>query len=291
MTAKILAPLDGSKVAEGTLPYVENIAINLGGELVLLSVTDPDSPEAGHLFESYLEHLNEQMERRLKGATLVHRKVLAGKPAEEIIRYAEEQDVDLIAISSRGLSARGQWVLGSVVNKVIRGTRRPVLLIRGQSGNARVRQEALVKRVLVPLDGSQTGESAIPCTEMLSRAMGSEVVLFHVLRQPAPWVGLEGGMPYTMSPEEEESRKAYAISYLEKIGKQLEDKGIKVTCKIGGGFPAEEILDFAKANSVDLIAMSSHGRSGIRRWVLGSVTAKVLNSGDTAVLVVRASKA
>lgn len=292
---KILVPLDGSKVAECTLPYVENIAVKTNDEIVLVSVSPTGSPEASHLFQSYMEHLNEQIEHRLKERwnaqeTPVHLEVLAGKAAEEILRYADEKNVSLIVMSSRGLSARGPWSLGSVAGKVVRGTRKPLLLVRGQPGNATIQQERLVKRILVPLDGSPTGESAIPCTEMLAKAMDSEVVLFHVVRQPAPWVGLEGGMPYTMSLEEEEGRKAYAIAYLEKVGKPLEGKGINVTYRVGLGFPADEILDYAKANAVDLIAMSSHGRSGIRRWVLGSNTAKVLNSGDTAVLVVRAFK-
>ncbi len=295
MNGKILVPLDGSKVAECALPYVENIAVKTDGEIVLLSVSATGSPETNHIFQSYLEHLTEQIERRLKERwngqkPPQHLEVHSGKAAEEIVRYADENNVSLIVMSSRGLSARGPWALGSVAGKVVRGTRKPVLLVRGQPGNATIQQDRLVKRILVPLDGSPTGESAIPCTGMMAKALDSEVVLFHVVRQPAPWVGLEGGMSYTMSLEEEEGRKAYAIAYLEKVGKQLEDEGVKVTCKIGFGFPADEILDYAKANAVGLIAMSSHGRSGIRRWVLGSVTAKVLNSGDTAVLIVRASK-
>jgi nucleotide-binding universal stress UspA family protein len=85
-------------------------------------------------------------------------------------------------------------------------------------------------------------------------------------------------------------RRNLAFAYLNDIVKPLEKRGLKISTAVAFGSPADQILDYAKAKSVDVIAMSTHGRSGVGRWVFGSVTGKVLHAGDAAVLVVRAAK-
>jgi nucleotide-binding universal stress UspA family protein len=80
------------------------------------------------------------------------------------------------------------------------------------------------------------------------------------------------------------------MQYLDGIGKKLKGKGLGVSSVVVIGSSADQIIDYAKANTIDLIAMSTHGRTGIGRWIFGSVTDKVLHAGDTPVLVARTSK-
>ena len=193
-------------------------------------------------------------------------------------------------MAGRSSSGQGPSLLGSIAGSVLRTTSRPLLLIRVPASSDALEQKSLIKRILVPLDGSRVGEAAIPCTEALARALGAELVLIQVMEPVITWAGFEGSVSYA-TPQDEESRKAAAMAYLASVGKPLKESGISTSIAVGFGSSADQIIDYAEANAIDLIAMSSHGRSGIGRWVFGSITSKVLRAGDTPLLVVRATKA
>ena len=154
----------------------------------------------------------------------------------------------------------------------------------------------MYEKILVPLDGSKLGEAALPYVEGLVSKLASvsevEVTLFQVLSLLTHWV-IAGeasvSIPYT-EPEMERF-KQQAIDYLGNVGEGLKSKGATVKIRIGVGVAAEEIISAASAIDAELIAMSTHGRSGLSRWALGSVTDRVLRGCDTPVLVVRAPKA
>ena len=111
MYERILVPLDGSSAAEIVLPYAMEIATKLGAEIILVSVSEFTTAEVDHLYRSYLEPLRERVQRELKdyGAkeeVKVYSDVLLGKPADEIMRYADESNVGLIAMASRWITWR-----------------------------------------------------------------------------------------------------------------------------------------------------------------------------------------
>lgn len=294
MFKKILVPLDGSNAAEIVLPYAEEIACRIGAEIILASVSEPTADRRDRLYRSYLENVEEQVQDRLEGweakkEAKVHREVLVGRPASEIVRYADEKNVNLIIMASRGLSGQGPWFLGTIAAKVLRVTAKPVLLIRTPVDNAALQKRQLVNRILLPLDGSSVGEAAIQYAEALSQGLGAELVLLQILKPEVLFVG-EGDMFGAMYHEDEDRRRASAMAYLNSVGKAFQEKGLSASIAVGAGSPADKIIDYAEANAVDLIAMSTHGRSGIGRWVFGSVVDKVLHAGDTAILTVRAIK-
>jgi len=297
MYEKILVPLDGSSAAEIALPYAEEIAAKQGAEIILASVSELTAVETDHLYRSYLEGIAGQVESQLKdwGAkaeTKVKSEVLLGTPASEILRYADENDVSLIIMASRGRSSRGPWLLGNIAAKVLRATGKPVLLIRAPADKAALQQKSLVRRILVPLDGSKLGEVAIPQAEALVQVLGAELILFQAFVTPISVGGYERySVPPTAFKEREEQIRASAMDYLDSLGKVFQEKGLKTLSVVREGSAPEQILKYAETNGIDLIAMSTHGRSGIGRWVLGSVTDKVLHAGDMAVLTVRATKA
>lgn len=296
MCKTILVPLDGSRAAEIVLPYAGEIAAKLGAEIILARVCESKAADVANVYRLYLEGIKEQVRRQVKDygpqkEAKVFSKILLGKPADEILHYADESNVGLIAMASRGSSGQGPWLLGNIAAKVLRATGRPVLLIKAPASRAALRQKRLVKRILMPLDGSTLAEAAIPHTEVLSWALGAELVLIQVLMPLTIPIPLGEECVYPSMPQAEESRKASAMAYLDGVGKPLKERGLITSSAVNLGSPADQIIDYAEANAIDLIAMSTHGRSGIGRWVFGSVTHKVLHAGDTPVLVVRAAKA
>jgi nucleotide-binding universal stress UspA family protein len=140
------------------------------------------------------------------------------------------------------------------------------------------------------LDGSKLGEVAIPYAEALAQVLGAELVLFQAFIAPTLEVAYEGRVSRTTLKEAEEHMRASGMAYLDNLGKAFQEKGLTTSSVVRSGAAADQILEYAEANEINLIAMSTHGRSGIGRWVMGSVTDKVLHAGDTAVLTVRASK-
>ena len=293
MYEKILVPLDGSSEAEIVLPYVEGIGAKFGAEIILVSVLEPGEGERDQLYRYYLERIAKQLQRQLKNwdpktGVVVRSEALMGRPGNEIMRYADENDVSLITLASYGRSGRSPWFLGNVAAKVLRATGKPVLLIRAAADRATLKRKSLMKRILVPLDGSPAGETAISYAEALGQVLGSELVLFQVVKPPVP-IGIEAPTMSNIYEEELERTRASAVVYLDRVGKKLQEKGLSTSNAIHLGPPADQIVDYAEANAIDLIAMSTHGRSGIGRWVFGSVTDKVVHAGNTAVLTIRAS--
>ena len=152
------------------------------------------------------------------------------------------------------------------------------------------------EKIVVPLDGSKVGEAALPYVEELVSKMSPEikveVVLVQVLGPIAPptFAGEPTmSIPYTM--QQTEQRNEQAIAYLDKIGEALRNKGATVTIKVAVGEAPQEIVKVAEETNANLIAMSTHGRSGFSRWAFGSVTDRVLRmEGHIPITMVRAPK-
>jgi len=153
----------------------------------------------------------------------------------------------------------------------------------------------MYERILVPLDGSKVGETALPLIEELVSKLSPEpkveVTLFRVVSSLTHWVVAgETSVPVSYTEKEMEIIKEKAEEYLDKAGEILRSKGATVKTKVSTGNAADEIIKTAEEINADLVAMSTHGRSGFRRWAFGSVTTKVLRGGTVPVLTVRAPK-
>ncbi len=153
----------------------------------------------------------------------------------------------------------------------------------------------MFERILVPLDGSKVGEAALAHVEQLVSKMApevkTEVILFQVISSLAHYViAGEASVQVPYTDREIAQIKKKAKDYLDKAGEGLRSKGITVKTKVATGKAAEEIVKAADELKADLVAMSTHGRSGISRLTFGSITDKVLRTGNVPVLVVRAPK-
>ena len=153
----------------------------------------------------------------------------------------------------------------------------------------------MYERILVPLDGSKVGEAALVHVEKLVSKMApkvkTEVILFQVISSLTHYVVAgEASVQVPYSEKEVAQIKKKAREYLDRAGESLRNKGVTVKTKVATGKTVGEIVKAADEIKVDLIAMSTHGRSGLSRLTFGSITDKVLRTGNVPVLVVRAPK-
>ena len=197
MYKRMLVPLDGSKLSEVVFPYAKELAGRLGLNVILLHVHDPEEVETVPLHRAYIEHKAEVIRRQSEkvqtkvgigeaGTVQVRGELAAGCPADEILRYAEENDVDLILMATHGRSGIRRWVMGSVADKVLRASRVPVWLVRAGIPEGIVYDKWPKRTILVPLDGSELAEEVLPHVEALAKQGGRELLEVVLLRVYEP---------------------------------------------------------------------------------------------------------
>jgi nucleotide-binding universal stress UspA family protein len=303
METRILVPLDGSRLSEQSLPYAMTLGQRLPAELVLFSAVSIPSDvrealekaglEPEPLFEEleieageYLEALAHLLS---KAELSVSHVVLRSRAAEAIVEYAEQADIQLIVMASHGYTGIARWTHGSVAERVLQSAPVPILLVRAKEGITQGLPEAHpCRRVLVPLDGSKLAEQVLPTVFPIAAALGCEVTLFRVL--VVDTAGPFTGRWYLPQNSSFETADQDARSYLERLASYIKEQGIRVSTATQLGPVAKSIIDYVEGHDVDLIAMCTHGRTGIARWALGSVADRVLRAGDKPVLLVRARR-
>ena len=279
---RILVPLDGSEMAEAILPQVNRL-LRLSSPEILVLQSVPYPPD----FHIALPTILEDAWRYVRRVTfqLVNEGIRArgiveqGLAAATILEVALKERASLIAMTTHGRSGLPRWAFGSVAEKVLRASPIPVLAVRSfrpGPGRALSRgrlQEIPFRNILVPVDGREASLSVLPSVLDVARPVDAHVTLLCV-HEPTD---LEGRW---------DSPDAPAAEAREILVKAC----IPVTTEVRRGDPGLEILKAADDLSVDLIAMSTHGRSGPSRWVLGSVTEKVLRGSTAPMLVARRRK-
>ncbi len=296
MFERILLPLDGSELAETAIPYAEELAGQLGSEIVLYHVYGREHQQQEHMHQAYLNRLAESVKSNIKkgqrkGAEVkVTTKVEAGEPAENICNLVDKNKVDLIIMTA--VSTSGHKIgkmLGSVTDHLCRTVPIPVMLIRLQNAPRTGGKGRLINHLLLPQDGSELSKLALPVGEELASKLKASVTLFQMARKIVPFYDPMGNsvyINYTQFDEDEKKRVGDDMIALEK---ELKEKGLDVTNVVTSGFDAAgEIIDVCKRIGIDLVVMSTHGRSGLGRWVLGSVAEKMLRHGETPLLLVHA---
>jgi nucleotide-binding universal stress UspA family protein len=298
MYKRILVPLDGSQVAEQVLPYARYLAGKLKIPVDLLGVVDLAAltsamrmanvrnletliTDHAQRSEAYLEKVSKTFPEI--GVTQTVRK---GKPEEAVIEKGAADGDTLIAMATHGRSGIERWLLGSVAEKVLRGTTNPLLLVRAAE-HGKSEGETAIKKVIVPLDGSPLAEKVLPYVTALIKQLVFETVLVRAYNLKQVVSTFEDYIPNWNALEAE--AKAEAIRYLDGKVRELKSQGLsEISSRVSDKEAAKEIIDVAREESNSLIAMCSHGRSGVKRWVLGSVTEKVVRHSNSPVLVIPA---
>jgi len=300
MYNRILVALDGSETAEQALPYAQLVARPLLAKIELLRVFSPPPTElsdpargiyldqVSETFRTLAEdYLKEQAAHLKEVGFSVSTNVLEGDAATIIVTEAEKQPETLIVMSTHGRSGVTRWAMGSVTDKVLRATGYPMLIIRSKTTEPTGRESEL-KDIIVPLDGSSLAEQVLPHAISLSKALGLGITLLRAIPSAAEYFSY---MDYPLPNYDElyQPVVADARQYLEKMKLQVSGLGApQVEARLMYGNAAGAINDCAREMPDSAIAMTTHGRSGVGRWVLGSVADRVVRHAEGPVLLVRA---
>jgi nucleotide-binding universal stress UspA family protein len=303
MYDKILVPLDGSALSEQVLPYVRSLAKALVASIELLrtipaaglELADPSSTNSQDQALDYLRSISASLNDL---GVSVFSIVRQGSPASWIISEAEQEPGTLIAMSTHGRSGVARWLLGSVTDKVLLATTTPLLIVRSSEPPNPI-SEVQLKTVTVPLDGSVIAEQVLLHVATLAKALELAVKLVRVHpsveeysryfeRQQIGSAATVYSGPYEVFSREAD---AQAMEYLHEVKMQLHQEGVwLVEESLLRGHPAATIVDLARDTPGSLVAMTTHGRSGMGRWLLGSVADRVIRHSGVPVLVVRSSE-
>ncbi len=282
MSGPVLVPLDGSPLAERALPYALTLARREHLEILLVRILQSTAPRGQHLVQepeaqAALEHLAQELRgQEVEAETLVS-STLLGTVASRILDIADRHACTAIVMSTHGLSGPGRWLHGSVAEELLRHSRRPVVLISSVCDSRWT--DATPFRVLVPLDGSALAESIVEPT-LASTGMDSELILLTVL--PPLNAEAAANMLEDVDREEVDARAS-----LGRMADQLARDGVRARVQIARGGTAATIAQIAREQDIDLIAMATHGRTGLTRLVFGSVATETLQRSPVPVLLLR----
>ena len=309
----ILVPLDGSERAEVILPHVENLASHKQVRVMFTQVVEPTKrsfmldPHAppryhydtalGEQAHNYLTQMVAQFEAKGLTAEMI---LMWGPPLDGITQAVEESGADLIAMSSKGRTGLKQVVYGSVAAGVLNRVKRPLFMVHQES----TPEQESNNQILVALDGSKHAEAILPHIESIARLYDGMVTLVRVVQtvyqtavlyevdeatshEKSATAQSKGSDIKALSREQEAKRFEQARDYLLKKRAQLQAKGINTQAMLLQGRPVEAIVHAAQTIDANLIAMTSHGQTGLAQVFYGSVSSGVLNRTKRPLLLVR----
>jgi nucleotide-binding universal stress UspA family protein len=319
MLSRILVPLDGSEFAETALPLAAALSRGSGAAVELVSAYDPLPPPTAspadvaalgvpihadalgavpvttaELSESLRDERTTYLRdaaRRLREATEVDAEValVEGRADQAIQARVKASGADLVVMATHGRGALERAWLGSVADRLVRDLHMPILLVRPVEGEpVDLSSPVTLDRMVVTLDGSELAESVLDPALELAEALGLPVVLKRVIG-----VRMDLESPYIPHAahayhEQVEQERTEAREYLAQVGEEASRRGAKVAAlDVDQGPAARTILDTIDADGRDVLAMATHGRGGLRRMLLGSVSDKVVRAATGPVLLVR----
>jgi nucleotide-binding universal stress UspA family protein len=288
MYKRILVPLDGSEVAASVLPYIADLAKRLSAGVTLLTVMAPARPEpraADTEVRAEAEALvRRQAQHLINSGVESDTVVVSGGPVQQIIGRSLDGGYDLIAIGTRGHSGIRRGLLGSVTDGVVRSSSVPVLVLSPKAVEASAQPGHELATVTIPLDGSEVAESVLPYAQALAKQLSLEVRLLRVVSVSSiAYYSIDSG-PVDTTPLEQELEEE-AVGYLNQIAETLTQEGLSVTCIVEKGSSALGIVDRLRNTQNNLVAICSHGRSGLGRLLIGSVADSIIRSTGVPVLV------
>ena len=303
MYRRILVPLDGSPLAERVLPYAIALARRASAHVILFQAQteplirridpwagseqvmarerpgDPAAAEPDITAAAYLDRLAAHLtEQGVSAASLVG----DGHAGDTIVATAREQGVDLLAMCTHGRSGPGRWLHGSVADHVLRHTDVPIFLVT--PGCPQSWEPAAVPTVLVPLDGSALAQAALSPACRLAEALGAALLLVQAIEPVIAPETVDLPMEFALDPAR---LLAAARDDLERIATDLRGEGYTVTTHVESGYAPAVIMAAARAYAASVIAMATHGRSGLARLALGSVATAALQHATVPLLLVR----
>lgn len=299
MASTIVVPLDGSELSETALPVAKAFADDSGAKVLLLAVVDVSTEFAAWMRDSTdSEDFQNEMKRTQEyldgvagslGGSAVETVVRSGRPEVEILAVVDDLPDALIVMSSHGRSGFNRVLVGSVAGRVVHSATCPVVVVRGTDEGEPIREISGINKILVPLDGSSFAEHAL---EVAQESLSSRTLAIHLVRVPesitwsaTPYAG--GAAHYQMIETYMDAMRDEAKEYLSGMAAKLEERGHTVTWEVRDGIIADAIAEAADEQKVDLVVIATHGRTGFRRIVMGSVAERVLREARAPLMMVR----
>jgi len=298
MFESALVPLDGSRRSEAILKTLTPLALRLGMRVTLLHVLESpvetadeevrrgsqaQREQAVPVVQEYLGELAADLRREGLSAQV---EVAHGHPAETIVQRAQEGGYSLVAMSTRGHGILPGTVIGSVASRVLQASSVPLLMVRPRRQRGFWVAPRRITRIVVPLDGSEGAEAALPYAEELARRLSLPISLVQVLPTGVEVpVGASTIVLWDAGSAYHRRLDVLASSYLAGIGRRLLDQGLKADWDVMGGSPVEAIVSWARRNGPSLVVMASRARRGLIKFI-GGVTEAVVREAHMPVLVV-----
>ena len=316
MLRTILVPLDGSRRAETALPLAARLARNTGGTLVLVrvvslateywpAITAPYPTMAQTAVDADLADASSYLKDVASTAMLAGVKTATvaqfGPTASTLLAVATTYNVDLIVMCSHGYTGMVNWIMGSIAEKIARHASVPVLVLReGATLLGDDRTQPL--RALVPLDGSIHAKAALePAADLLyALAAPGQEKFVHLTRVVKPSTEGNRDMEHLLHSASDVSK---AKRYMGQTAQQIQEgyvapaiaeRDLRVSWSValdndiaGALIHTAENREAGTSGGCEVIAISTHGRGGLQRWTLGSITERVLHATKLPILVVR----
>lgn len=277
MIATILAPLDGTAVAEAGLTWAEHAAARCGAGLRLHTVVDQAAGDGDGSHDRAAAYLRQHCDRLQVKRLYAEPKVVFGIPAEDIL--TEMQAADLTVMTS----ATTRWLISAVLDRVLREMRRPVVVARGVPGHTP--SPPTLSKILVPLDRGTYSLDILPMAQKVAKALGASIILCHAvpsMGQHRDATDAPPGVARIIEKETDESRRFLALA-----AKSVEGQGVDVEIIVTMGDAPKEIIRIARASKAGLIAMATRGRDRLEKRLVGSVANIVIESTNLPCLLAR----
>ena len=296
MFSKILLPLDGSVYSERIGSWVTGLAEALDAEVALSSVVDErdiaafggNADAAKNARDSASKYLANRAEALDARGIKVSTHVAEGDPAEQIIKLARSVKADMLAMATRRESALARGILGSTTDQVLHSSPLPMLVINPRNAGDLVSNSDIPKTVIVPLDGSSLAEQPVPAALRIASACGARIIFVRAIQIAiyGPWYASGGYIePEATTTLDETSRREDAVTYLAPFVEMARSEDIDAEARVETGSPVRCITEVTDASPSPLVIMSTRGASGLKRWVVGSKTDKLVRSLAHPVLV------
>lgn len=301
MYRSLLVPLDGSTFAEQALPMAAEIAGRCRATLHIVLVhnsiavvpgpgepvvLDPAVDEAGRRQEE--EYLSSVSASLASAAFSVTTALLDGPTAQTIADHARTHAIDLVVLTTHGRGLLSRFWIGSVADRLVRQLEQPVLLVRPQSSRG-APSPAMIRRVMIPLDGSQLAAAMVEPAAQFAGLLGADLTLFRAVVVPPPvWLPVPGVILPEDDAETPRKLELEARRYLHQTAQPLRARGLSVDTAVDVASDAvAAIVAQAERQGADLIALATHGYGGATRLLLGSVADKLLRTATVPLLVWR----
>jgi nucleotide-binding universal stress UspA family protein len=293
----ILLPLDGSTLAECVLPHAVALAKAFKSRLTLLRVVYPKkktnqqsiiNPMDWQMLKSEADAYLKSVQKRLADVGVNSEIcVVEGNPAQEIIDYTRDEEVNLIVMASHGKGGLSEWNINSVVQKVLYRALVPVMLIRAYLASSEPLTGLTYDRIFLPLDCSKRAECSLPLAKSIGAVHHAKVFLTHIVEEPI----LPKQTPLSQEDRDlinriTEINIKEAERYLNILKDQFEGVEVKTIIETSRK-TAIALHDIVDRENIDLVILSAHGFSGENRWPYGNITLNFIAYGTTPLIIIQ----